>query len=253
MTEPISRSLRVLKVMEKLSTAGHPQTLSELAHRTGVPKSSLMRMLDDLQHHHYVIRIPGKAGYVPGPRAHHLAIATLQTPELLRACRNVLVRLVSKTGETCNLNVMVGDSVKYLAREESPGHLRLQLRLPVGTLVPLHCTASGKLFLALTPEPMRRPLLKRLELTQLTPKTITELHDLEAALGTTRAQKIGIDDEEFVAGMVAVAVPVWDKNGVMMAALACHAPTACATLRHLQDQVPHMRNAAYELSDILFS
>lgn len=212
-----------------------------------------MRMLDDLEHHQYVIRVPGKGGYVPGHKAHHLAIATLQALELLRACRDVLIRLVGQTGETCNLNVMVGDSVKYLAREESPGYLRLQLRLPVGTHVPLHCTASGKLFMAMMPEPALRPLLKRLDLKPLTPKTITELPSLETALRTTRAQKLGIDDEEFVAGMVAVAVPVCDQDGVMRAALACHAPTACASLRDLHDHVPHLRRAAYQLADILFS
>src|SRR5690554_2122406 len=253
MTEPIRRSLRVLKVLEILSTAGHPQTLSQLAYRSGVPKSSLMRMLDDLEHHQYVIRVPGKGGYVPGHKAHHLAIATLQAPELLRACRDVLIRLVGQTGETCNLNVMVGDSVKYLAREESPGYLRLQLRLPVGTHVPLHCTASGKLFMAMMPDLALKPLLKRIDLKPLTPKTITERPNLETALRTTRAQKLNIDDKEFVAGMVAVAVPVCDQDGVMRAALACHAPTACASLRDLHDHVPHLRRAAYQLADILFS
>src|SRR5690625_1166738 len=148
MTEPTSRTVRVLRVLERLSAAGHPQTLSQLTQSTGVPKSSLMRMLDELEQYHYIVRVPGKAGYVTGHKVHHLALVTLQAPELLRACRDVLRRLVATTGETCNLNAMVGDEVKYLAREESPGQLRLQLRLPVGTHVPLHCTASGKLFLA---------------------------------------------------------------------------------------------------------
>lgn len=253
MDETISRTLRVLKVVEKLSTASHPQTLSQLAQRTGLPKSSLMRMLDELEQYHYVIRIPGRRGYAAGPKTYQMALAILQAPELLQACRAVLARLVADTGETCNLNAMVGDSVQYLARVESPGHLRLQLRLDVGTHVPLHCTASGKLFLAFTPEPALGNLLRRLELRRMTPKTITDHDTLAAALPVMRAQKLGIDDEEFVVGMVAVAVPVRDSDGSMMAALACHAPTAQASLRHLKDQVPRMRSAARELADILFS
>ena len=90
-------------------------------------------MLDELEQHHYIVRVPGKSGYVTRHKAQHLALVTLQEPELVRACRDVLLRIVATTGETCNLNAMVGDSVKYLAREESPGLLRLQLRLPVYT------------------------------------------------------------------------------------------------------------------------
>lgn len=253
MDQVISRSLRVLKVMEKLSTAAHPQTLSQLALSSGVPKSSLMRLLDDLEHHHYVVRMPGKGAYVAGPKAYQLALGTLQSPEILKACRSILTRLVAVTGETCNLNALIGDSVKYLVRVESPGSLRLQLCLPVGTHVPLHCTASGKLFLALTPQPALRSMLKRLDLTRMTSKTLTDRDSLEAMLPTIRARRVGIDDEEFVVGMVAVAVPVTDKNGSMQAALACHAPTANASLRYLQEQVPHMTDAASELSDVLFS
>lgn len=253
MAKPTKRSMRVLKVIEKLSTATHPQTLSQLSLRTGVPKSSLMRLLDDLVYERYVIHMPGKKGYALGPQTYQLALATLRAPELLQACRVVLERLVGVTGETCNLNALVEDSVKYLARVESSGHLRLQLRLPVGTHVPLHCTASGKLFLAFTSEPVLSKLLDRLDLIRMTPQTVTERDRLEASLPAIRAQKIGIDDEEFIVGMVAVAVPILDKAGTMVAALACHAPTAQASLQHLKNQVPHLRSAARELSDILLS
>ncbi len=251
MNESVDRSLRVLQILEKLSAATHPQTLTQLAQRTGLPKSSLLRMLNDLEHAAYVTRLPGRRGYVTGSRTHALGLSILRAPQLLRACRAALSRLVEITGETCNMNTLSGDTVQYLARVESPGHLRLQLHMDIGSHVPLHCTASGKLFLAFMRPAERRTLLGRLELTRMTPRTITQPEALVSALRPIQEQEIGIDDEEFIVGMVAVAVPIRDREGKMIAALACHAPTAQASLKDLMGKARSMRQTADELGLIL--
>jgi len=247
-----NRALRILQVIENLSHASHPQTLSQLAQRTAIPNASLRRLLEELAEQSYVTRMPGeRGGFVTGPRCHQLGLSIVQTPTMLRACRSVLSKLVAITGETCNLNALSGDSVQYLARVESPGHLRLQLHMDIGSRVPLHCTASGKLFLALTPPADQERLLDRLPLEPMAPRTITDRKALESELRRIRSQEIGIDNEEFVLGMVAVAVPVHSRDGAAIAALACHAPTAQASLKSLLEHVGPMRKAAEELSLIL--
>lgn len=246
-----SRSLRALIVLEKLSGMSHPQTLSQLAQRTQLPKTSLMRMLNTLEEAGYVTRMPSALGYVTGPRAHQLALSVLESPQFLRACRNILGKLVAITGETCNLNALADDAVHYLIRVESREQLRLQLHMDVGAKVPLHCTASGKLFLAFTPRHHQAKILDRIELTAVTPKTIVQRDVLQLELDRTRAQGIGIDNEEFVRGMVAVAVPVKDQRENVIAVLACHAPTAEASLKKLLGFVEPMRHAAAELSELL--
>lgn len=253
MNEFVDRSLRTLRILEKLAAATHPQSLTQLAQRTGLPKSSLMRTLNAMEHASYVIRLPGRSGYVTGPKAHELGLSILRTPQLLRTCRAVLTRLVQITGETCNMNMLSGDAVQYLARVESPGHLRLQLHMDIGSHVPLHCTASGKLFLAFMRPAEQKALLGRLELSPMTPKTLTRPEALASALGSIRDQAVGIDDEEFIVGMVAVAVPIRDPDNKMIAALACHAPTAQASLKDLMEKTHFMRQAADELGLILSS
>ncbi|MFV0283858.1 MAG: IclR family transcriptional regulator [Castellaniella sp.] len=245
------RALRVLRILEKLSAATLPQTLTQLARRTGLPKSSLLRALNEMERASYVTRLPGRGGYVTGARTHELGLAILRAPQLLRACRAVLSRLVEITGETCNLNTLSGDTVQYLARVESPGHLRLQLHMEIGSHVPLHCTASGKLFMALMRSTEQRALLDRLDLPRMTPKTFTRPETLLLALQPIREQEMGIDDEEFIIGMVAVAVPIRDQAGKMIAALACHAPTAQVSLEDLRGKACLMRQAAHELGRIL--
>ncbi len=248
MDKSIDRSLRVLRILEFMASAQHPQTLSQLAQRTGLPKTSVMRMLEALERRAYVARIPGRGGYVSGPRAHQLSLSILQTPHLLRACRSVLGKLVAVTRETCNLNALNGDFVQYLVRVEAQDPMRLQLHMDIGARVPLHCTASGKLFLALTPQPYRNQILERLELSACTPRTLTQRAALEAELALIRAQEMGVDNEEFVRGMVAIAVPVRDAQGIMIAALACHGPTAETSLKDLLAHTGPMRQAAQELS-----
>lgn len=243
-----SRHLRVLRVLEQLTNTMYPQTLAQLAQRTGVPKTSLTRMLREMERMSYVTRLPGDVGYVPGPRAHKLALSTIQTPHLLRACRHILGKLVAITDESCNLTALAGDTVQYLARVESPGDQRLQLHMAIGAKVPLHCTASGKLFLAFTGEPQQQKILDRLTLSALTPSTITDRTKLEAELRRTRAQRLGIDDQEFVRGMVAIAVPVMDARSAVIAAVACHAATAQKSLRELLEFTEPMWAASEAIS-----
>lgn len=251
MINGLSRNLRVLQVLQSLSASEYPQTLSQLSSRTKLPKSSLMRLLAELERHDYVTRTPGQGGYVTGPRCHELGLSIVQTPSLLRRCSSIIRRLVAITGETCNLNILTEDHVQYLVRVENPGQLRLQLHMEIGSRVPLHCTASGKLFLAMTPEPAHSQMISQLALERYAPQTITNRQDLEQELKRTQALKLGLDNEEFVRGMVAVAVPVHNDEGQTIAALACHAPTAQATLEYLIEQVPAMRRTANELQEIL--
>lgn len=249
---PLSdRALRALVVLEKLAMVGYPQTLTELTQLTGIPKSSLMRLLNNLEKGAYVTRLPSRRGYITGPRAHKLGVTIVQTPPLLRACQNILRKLVTTIGETCNLNLLTGMHVQYLVREESPGSLRLQLHMKIGSRVPLHCTASGKLFLALVAEPFRHELMKQINFKRYTERTIMKKEKLESDLLQIRRTRMGIDNEEFVRGMVAVAVPVYNEQSNIIAALACHAPTAQASLHELLRHVPSMRTAADDIATLL--
>jgi DNA-binding IclR family transcriptional regulator len=123
--------------------------------------------------------------------------------------------------------------------------------LAPGYRAPLHCTASGKLFLAEMPLPEREALLGRLTLTRNTSQTLCEVPTLMADLEQIRKQGYGVDNEEFVKGMVAVAVPVRNGNGQCVAAVACHAPTARYDLDALLECVDAIRHAAARVAQIL--
>ena len=248
MTDSTARYLRELRVLEQLARTQQPQTLSMLAQRLSLPKTSLMRLLAALLEADFITRAPGEQGFLPGPRAARLAIATLGTSHFSRTARAILARLVEATGETCNLTALEGDSMRYLERVET--HQPLRLSMDVGAHVPLHCTATGKLTLALMDGPVREATLARIPLTRLTPRTLTQGDALEQDLAQIGQRQIGIDREEFILGMVAVAGPVMDAKGRMIAAISSHGPTARVSLPFLLGQIPRMREAAEEMKAV---
>ncbi|WP_238922437.1 IclR family transcriptional regulator [Achromobacter ruhlandii] len=244
-----ARSLRALLVLDYLARAQHPPTLAQLAQRLDMPKSTLMRLLASMQRAGFVAATPTENGYVPGPQATALALSTLRASAFTRACRAVLAQLVGKLGETCNLTAPDGDQVIYMERVETAEPLRLFFA--VGSHVPMHCTASGKLFLASMNRLERGRVLARLPLTRNTPRTLTDPARLEDELGRLATRGIGIDNEEFVRGMSAVAVPVRDAQDRVVAAVACHAPTARLMLDDLLRAVPVLQGAAQSMSAVL--
>jgi DNA-binding IclR family transcriptional regulator len=249
MSNPMVRYLRIPALLEQLARARHPQTLAQLAQRLDLPKTSLMRILSSLVESGFVVHAPGERGFVLGPRATRLALEVLSTPHFSRSSRAILARLVETTGETCNLTALEGDGMRYLERVET-SHL-LRLKLDVGTHVPLHCTASGKLMLAMMDDAQRRQVLDRIVLDRHTPRTFVDRAQLERELAVIRQRRVGVDQEEFVLGMVAVAVPVLDAGGGMIAAMACHGPTARVSMAFLLESVPVMRDAALAMGKVL--
>ncbi|ACC75267.1 transcriptional regulator, IclR family (plasmid) [Paraburkholderia phymatum STM815] len=246
--------LRPLAVLEQLAAAGQPFSLSQLSARLHIPKATLMRLIESLEAQGYVTHMPDSRGFeraiALGPRAAHLALATLANNTFTRACRSLLRSLVDTLGETCNLTALDNDTVLYIERVETAEPLRLQMQ--PGTRVPLHCTASGKLFLSQMPLAERRLVVSRLTLKRMTYRTLTDGSLLEAELDRLAVRGIGIDNEEFVRGMVAIAVPVRDAvNGNVLASLAVHAPTARANLNDLLEAVPKMKETALAIAPLL--
>ena len=90
-----------------------------------------------------------------------------------------------------------------------------------------------------------------MELEPYTPNTLVDVQSLKSNLKSLRKQDIGTDDEEFMAGMVAVAVPLKNDQGQFFGALAMHAPTARMSLNEAIKRVPRLRSAADELIEII--
>ena len=127
----------------------------------------------------------------------------------------------------------------------------LQVYLPVGSHTPAWCTSSGKLYLSSLRREQRLRIINNLPLRQFARNTLTDADALEAALLKIRAEDLGTDNEEFVDGLVACAVPVKDRHGRLFACLFAHAPLIRKSLDELLSYVPLLREAAAELGQLI--
>ena len=176
------------------------------------------------------------------------AVLASSPEQLLRHA--VLENVSTEIGETCNLAVPAEGGMVYFDRVETKWPLRHQF-LPVGSRVPLHCTASGKLFLSSQAPAARVEMVAGLELEPMTPNTLTSAAALLDALEEIAETGVGTDDEEFIDGMVALAVPILDSKGRLCATLAFHAPTIRMTLDEARVHLPTLEEGAKKLSAAL--
>jgi IclR family transcriptional regulator, acetate operon repressor len=240
------RSLRLLTV---LADEGRPLSLAELIEALAVPKATVHRICVQLQECGFIARDINERDYVVGPALRKLALDTLNHSTVRGLRHKVLSDLVAQVGETCNFTTLDGASVLYLDRVEAPWPWRLTLE--VGAHVPLHCTASGKLFLAMMNSERRETMLKALTLERMTDQTIQSVDALRAECEAIAKRGHSIDLEEFIAGLVAIAVPIRDSDGVVRAAMAIHAPTSRISYADLTERLPALKTAANRMSALL--
>lgn len=246
---PASSMLRAFAVLEIIARAEAPPTLEALTRACELPKPTVHRILGLLMRGGLVQREAFEKRYGIGARTADLALA-VQMRSPARAERHaILARLVEEIGETCNFTMPDGDQVVYLDRVETAAKVRLHM--DIGSRVPMHCTASGKLFLAHLPAARVRRILGSGPLQRYTGRTITSVDALERELRKIRASGIGTDSGEFLDGSVCLAVPVNDPRGRLCAAVAVHGPGPRMTLRKGFSFLPAMRRAADELSATL--
>ena len=241
--------LRGLMLLEAVTQARRPLSATELIEALALPKPTVNRLLQQLEREGVLQREPVKRRYLPGPRARRLALDTLAHRSVGAPRHAILKALSAQLGETCNCALCDGADLVYFDRVEANWPYRIQF--PVGSHLPLHCTASGKLLLAYMDSRQRNRLLRAMPLERRTARTVTDPDALIAQLKHIKTAAVGIDNEEFIAGMVAVAVPVFDAAGDVCFTVAVHAPTVRKPLAVLREHIPALRQAAQAMQRVL--
>ena len=244
----VSPGLRLFDLLEVLVRAGRPLTLAEAVVASGWPKPTVHRLLAQLEAGALLAREPDGRRYAVAPRLLRLSESALAGSTQQGVRHAVLRQLVAEVGESCNLTALSGAEVVYLDRIESAFPLQFNLR--PGTRVPIHCSASGKLLLAQLPAAQRKALLDGLPLARHTATTLTRQDALDAEFRRIRRDGYAVDAEEFVEGLVCVAVPVpaGTSGGIARAAVALQAPAARMTLTQAIERLPRLQAAAQALA-----
>lgn len=247
-TSAASPGLRLFDLLEVLVREGRPLTLAEAVAASGWPKPTVHRLLGQLEAGELLAREPDGRRYAVAPRLLRLSESALAGSTQQGVRHAVLRQLVADVGESCNLTALSGAEVVYLDRIESAFPLQFNLR--PGTRVPIHCSASGKLLLAHLPAAQRNALLEGLPLARYTATTLDSREALEAEFRRIRKDGYSVDAEEFVEGLVCVAVPVpaRQSGGTPRCAVALQAPAARMSLAQAIERLPRLQAAAQALA-----
>jgi len=241
-----SAALRAIKLLEMVAASDGPLGITEMIQLCGLPKPTVHRIAMQLLEAGLLSREPEGKRFAPGPRLAALGLKTMAHPAWRTPRHAILQALVRQCGETCNLTVLDGHEVLYLDRVEANWPLRLHFQ--PGSRVPAHASASGKLLIALLPARERKRLLDALAFERHTAGTITDRRVFEQELAKIRREQLSIDREEYLEGMVCVAVPVENEKRRIPAALAVHAPASRRKLEQVLEFVPALRQAAARLA-----
>ena len=244
----IPTNLRLLLVVEEIAKAGTPLKPMQLSAALGLPKPTIHRLLQTAEAEGFLQRDLDGRSYGPGLRLRQIAVHTMSSERLRTGRLAILKALAEEIGETCNLATPDREGMTYLDRVETKWPLRIQL--PIGTQVPFHCTASGKMYLSTLRDSTLEAVLNSRSLEGLTEKTIITSDALRAELAETRKRGYSLDDEEFMLGMTAVAVPVIDSTERLIATLSVHAPGQRHSIADLIQFLPNLKDAAGKLSDL---
>lgn len=240
---------RGFQLVEWVITHGRPVSSAEAAEALQLPKPTVHRIAQQLEEIGILQRAPNSKKFTGGRRLSAISQAALAHGQVGSARHVILQQLSDEIQETCNCTILDGNQLTYFDRVEANWPMRIHL--PVGSKVPLHATAGGKLFLAMLPKPQRQSLLNSLPLSSFTDTTITDRDALEIQLDTIRQQEMSEDNGEFIEGLIAIAVPVYDANQRICFAIAVHAPSVRRSIAELKTFLPNVKQAATRLSETL--
>lgn len=233
-----------LGIVDLVSERPQPVRLQALVEATGLPRPTLLRLVEALVDHG-LLEIDAAGGYRLGPHTAAWGQRYLTGLDVRTLAVDVMADVVRHTDETCFLGIRDRRWVLYVAKSASSQ--AVQLAAQVGSRNPLHSTGMGKALLAhagpaVVAEYLAWPLEAR------TPRTITQARALRAELARIRDVGYSVDDIENEDGVRCIAVAVRDHSGTVVAALSLAAPAYRVGLEALRGLAPTLLGAAAELS-----
>jgi len=240
----LRNACRILKLLGR-----HPNGLkaADLARDLKIPVTTTLRIMTTLCLEGLARKVEGR--FELGPVLIQLGNAALAGTEIRELALPLLQQLTAVTDETSHLAIPCDDRALIVAVQDSPHPLRAASR--PGFLAELHCSSTGKVFLAYLHHARIKEIITESPPTARTPLTQTTLAKIRQEADLTRKRGYSLDNEEFNPGVRCLAAPVFAADGTVAAAIGITA----ATLRFTKERIPEIaakvRAVAAELSRLM--
>lgn len=245
LSKPIRAVGRALDVLLCFSREEPELSLTEIAERVELHKSTVHRVLATLENRRFVQHDEATGKYRLGLRILELAMLALETIDIRRHAWPFLQRLSEECRETVDLGVLDGTDIVYLDVIESPQ--RVKLAAAPGQRLPACCTSSGKAILAYLPDAQVRQIMIQ-GLRRYTEHTIVSPDDFLADLRATRERGFAIAQSEYEDGINAVAAPILDPRQRPIAVVAVAGPSFRLPVERMLELGPAVRRCADDIA-----
>jgi IclR family transcriptional regulator, KDG regulon repressor len=236
--------VKALQVLEALAHSDQPRGVSDLARELNLSKSNVYRLLETLRESSYVNRVDGGKTFEATLKMWHLGAKVTARLDIKAAAGPYLRELRDKTKETARLTVLQGDQGVCIEQVETEHPLRIQT--PIGGVLLLYCSATGKAMLAFQSKELVARIASSIE--KFTPATASNQEQLLAELAQIRRDGFAINRGERMEGVCGVAAPVTDSSGAVHAAIGISGPAERLGLRALRGHGSIVRDIAHRLS-----
>jgi DNA-binding IclR family transcriptional regulator len=212
-----------LDVLEAfLNTDRRSRGVTEISRITGLHKARVFRILSTLESRGYIKQNPESQEYEIGLGFLFLGDLAKDVYDLRKLSRNILEDLAEKSGDSANLFILSGRNAILV--EITRGKHILQAAGHIGEKLPLYASASPKLLLAYLPGPKRERILSNIKFTQYTEKTVSCKDELRKLMDTILSNGYSESTDDYELGMHAVAAPIRDHTGQVVAAISISVP-----------------------------
>jgi DNA-binding IclR family transcriptional regulator len=238
--QSVDRALGILETLARTGEAG----VTDLARGLGVHKSTAFRLVTTLENHGLVEQTEDRGKYRLGIGLLRLAGATTARLDVVQEARPVCRKLAADTGETVNVAVLADRAALYL--DQIAGSSALQPHNWVGQHIPLHATSNGKVLLGGLDDDQLDDLLG--SLPAYTDMTITRKGQLRREVTRVRDQGYAVAVDELEVGLTAVAAPIRNAHGDVIASMSVSGPTFRLGEERVHEVVGLLLAAADEVS-----
>ena len=250
MTDTASRTSprRILNILEEIIIDPDNFTAKKISHKLKIPLPTIYRHIETLCEEKYLVASSSKK-YLPGPKIRNIILKSLPYEPNFTLRRSFLRKLTEDIQETVSLSMPIGTKLVYFDRIQF--HWPMQLNLDAGDHLPLHASASGKLYLSFLESSNAIQIFKNIKTPKSAKNTITDVSQFKRELTKIKKQGYAFDNEEWFNGMVVLSVPITKNNSVFFF-LSTHTAKSRKSIEDLKKILPLMLNAGNNLKKILF-
>ena len=234
--------------MEEILTDPDKFTAKKISQKLKIPLATVYRQLEILCEEKFLIQNVNKT-FIAGPKIRKIILKSLPYEPKFTLRRSFLRKLTEDIQETVSLSMPIGTKLVYFDRIQF--HWPMQLNLDAGDHLPLHASASGKLYLSFLEESNAIQIFKNIKTPKSAKNTITDIFQFKRELNKIKKQGYAFDNEEWFNGMVGLSVPITNNNSLYFC-LSTHTAKSRKNIEDLKKILPLMLNAAENLKKILF-